>query len=69
MPQITRLHVSRVLRELLPQRTWTEEDLLHGLVTIQERTDRAQRHTSSLVSAGRMNTPPYHWSLNPSLQY
>ena len=31
MPHITRPQVSRVLRELLPHRTWTQEDLLRWL--------------------------------------
>jgi hypothetical protein len=40
---VTRPQVSRVLRALLPQRTWTEEDLLHWLITTQERNARAKR--------------------------
>ena len=43
MPQITRPQVSRVLRALLPQRTWTVEDLLQWLLTTQERNDRAKQ--------------------------
>ena len=43
MPQITRPQVSRVLRARLPQRTWTEQDLLHWLIITQERNARAKR--------------------------
>jgi len=43
MPQITRPPISRVLRALLPQRTWTQDDLLHWLITTQERNARAKR--------------------------
>src|SRR2546421_8365863 len=43
MPQITRPQVSRVLRALLPQCTWTVEDLLQWLVTTQERNERAKQ--------------------------
>jgi hypothetical protein len=32
-----------VLRELLPHRTWTQEDLLRWLVATQERNARAKR--------------------------
>ncbi len=46
MPQITRPQVSRVLRALLPQRVWTEDDLLAWLVTTQQRTERAKRSTT-----------------------
>jgi hypothetical protein len=43
MPQLTRPQVSRVLREVLPQRTWTPEELLRWLVVTQERNARAKR--------------------------
>ena len=43
MPQLTRPQVSRVLREVLPQRTWTQEELLHWLLATQERNARAKR--------------------------
>ncbi len=43
MPQLTRSQVSRVLRELLPRRTWTREDLLGWLAETQRRNDRAKR--------------------------
>jgi hypothetical protein len=42
MPLVTRLQVSRVLRALLPQRIWTAQDLLHWLLTTQERNARAK---------------------------
>ncbi len=46
MPQITRPQVSRVLRALLPQHTWTEEELRAWLLATQERNERAkQSHT------------------------
>jgi hypothetical protein len=32
-----------VLREVLPQRTWTQEELLRWLVATQERNARAKR--------------------------
>lgn len=43
MPQITLPQVSRVLRALLPQRTWTPNDLLAWLSTTQERNERSKR--------------------------
>ena len=43
MPQITRPQVSRVLRALLPHRTWTRADLLQWLRTTQERNARAKQ--------------------------
>ncbi len=46
MPQITRPQVSRVLRVLLPQHTWTDEDLLAWLLTIQQRNEQAKQSHS-----------------------
>jgi len=43
MPQITRPQVSRLLREVLPQRTWTRADLLQWLRATQERNERAKQ--------------------------
>ncbi len=43
MPQVTRPQISRVLRALLPQRTWTPADLWHWLVATQRRNERAKR--------------------------
>ncbi len=46
MPRITRPQVSRVVRELLPQREWTKADLIGGLQEMQEHNERAKRsHT------------------------
>src|SRR5919198_1131747 len=42
-PHLTRPQVSRVLREVLPQRTWTQEELLLWLSATQERNARAKR--------------------------
>jgi len=42
MPQITRPQVSRVLRALLPHRTWTRAELLQWLSATQERNARAK---------------------------
>ncbi len=43
MPEITKPQVSRVLRELLPRREWTREDLLGWLQATQERNEKAKR--------------------------
>jgi hypothetical protein len=43
MPQITRPQISRDLRALLPQRHWTEADLLAWLVGTQDRSERAKQ--------------------------
>jgi hypothetical protein len=43
MPHLTRPQASRVLRELLPQRTWTPEELRRWLSATQERNARAKR--------------------------
>jgi hypothetical protein len=43
MPQSTRPQVSRALRELLPQRTWTEEDVLAWLITTQDHNEGAKQ--------------------------
>ncbi len=46
MPLLTRPQVSRVLRDLLPHRTWTQAELLAWLTDTQERNARAKRsHT------------------------
>ena len=46
MPQLTRPQVSRVLREILPRRTWTADELLGWLADTQRRNDRAKRSHS-----------------------
>ena len=43
MPHLTRTQVSRVLRELLPQRTWTHEDLLGWLEVTQQQNERSKQ--------------------------
>ncbi len=43
MPQVTRPQVSRVVRELLPQREWTREELIGWLHETQERNERVKR--------------------------
>ncbi len=43
MPLVTRPQVSRVLRELLPRRVWTDLDLLEWLTATQQRNARATR--------------------------
>ena len=43
MPQITLPQVSRVLRALLPQRAWTDDDLLAWLSETHERNERSKR--------------------------
>ena len=43
MPLLTRQQVSRVLREVLPHRTWTPAALLWWLTDIQERNARAKQ--------------------------
>ena len=43
--QITRPQISRALRVLLPQRVWTEDDLLAWLVGTQDRNERASTRT------------------------
>ena len=57
MPQITRPQISRVLRALLPQRTWTGEDLLQWLVTTQERNERAKQSHSKRRLHKRRDRP------------
>jgi len=42
MPQLTRPQVSRVLRAVLPHRTWTRAELLQWLSDTQERNGRAK---------------------------
>ena len=43
MPQVTRPQLSRVLRELLPKHTWTDNELLRWLQDTQTRNERAKR--------------------------
>ena len=43
MPLITRPQISRVLRQLLPQRTWTSHELWEWLADTQGRNHRAKR--------------------------
>ncbi len=46
MPQITRPQVSRVVRELLPQREWSKDELIGWLQEMQARNERVKRsHT------------------------
>ena len=54
MPQITRPQVSRVLRQLLPQRTWTLEDLAYWLADTQKRNERAKRSHAKRRLAERL---------------
>jgi hypothetical protein len=42
MPHLTRPQVSRILRELLPHRSWTDAELLEWLGETQERNARAK---------------------------
>lgn len=42
MPLITRPQVSRVVRELLPKREWTREELINWLREMQERNERVK---------------------------
>ncbi len=43
MPRLTLPQVSRVLREILPRRSWTPLDLLGWLGDTQARNERATR--------------------------
>jgi len=43
MPQVTRPQISRVLRELLPQRIWTPQELSYWLADTQLQNERAKR--------------------------
>ncbi len=43
MPQVTRPQLSRVVRELLPHRTWTDATLLQWLTDTQVRNERAKQ--------------------------
>ena len=43
MPQVTRPQISRVLRNLLPRRTWTPQELLYWLADTQLRNERAKQ--------------------------
>lgn len=43
MPDVTRPQISRVLRELLPRRIWTPDDLLARLADTQHRNLAATR--------------------------
>ena len=43
MPEITKPQVSRVLRELLPRREWTHENLLAWLQHTQKRNEQPKR--------------------------
>jgi hypothetical protein len=42
-PLITRPQITRVLRELLPQRRYSDADLWRWLATTQQRNARAKR--------------------------
>jgi len=39
MPQITRPQITRLLRHLLPQRTWTPDELLAWVTDTQSRNE------------------------------
>jgi len=43
LPQITRPQITRVLRQLLPQKSWTPEQLLFWLMDTQSRNEQAKR--------------------------
>jgi hypothetical protein len=43
MPRITRPQVSRVLRQLLPRRQYSREELLQWLQDTQKRNERSKR--------------------------
>ena len=43
MPQVTRPQVYRVVRELLPRKHYTQDELLQWLQDTQERNERAKR--------------------------
>lgn len=43
MPQVTLPQISRVVRELLPQRIWTPQDLLYWLADTQLQNERSKR--------------------------
>jgi hypothetical protein len=43
MPQLTVPQVSRVLREALPRRVWTADELLAWLTDTQRRNERARQ--------------------------
>ncbi len=53
MPQITRPQISRVLRQLLPQRDWTLDDLQRWLADTQERNQRAKHSHAKRRQASR----------------
>ena len=55
MPGWTRPQVSRVLRELLPKRQWTREDLWRWVRDTQERNARAKR---SHAKRRQLRDPP-----------
>lgn len=56
MPQITRPQISRVLRQLLPQRDWTFGDLQRWLVDTQERNQRS-KHSHAKRRRARHEKP------------
>jgi hypothetical protein len=43
MPQVTRLQITRVLRQLLPQRSWMLDELLAWLTQTQHHNEQAKR--------------------------
>lgn len=56
MPQITRPQISRVLRQLLPQRDWTLDDLQRWLADTQKRIERSKRSHAKRRQARREKT-------------
>jgi len=59
LPRITRPHISRVLRVLLPQRVWTTADLLTWLRETQARNERAKRSHHKRRRARQPERQPY----------
>jgi hypothetical protein len=63
MPQITRPQLTRVLRELLPQHTWTRAELWAWLHETQRRNERAKqahaacRRIKQIIAAEQRDCP------------
>ena len=43
MPQVIRSQITRLLRQLLPQHTWTPDEVLAWLTDTQYRNEQAKR--------------------------
>lgn len=69
MPQITRLQITRVLRQLVPQRTWTQAELWAWLDDTQRRNERAKqahaarRRVNQIIAADQLRIVRDHPSL------